>query len=229
MQGVCRKNPEAFFAKKIIVAEGATEIGICRALQDFRLANEKANMAYLGVRVADGSGSEMIEYVKHFKAAKFPVCLFCDSDAENKDKKKDFAKRKAALRTDNVPIFDWDQGDNLETAIIKALPFEAIRSLYGIAVAYKVEENGSTTDKVNQSFVAAIKHMFPACPDDFYQAVDAPALRTAVAGAAVRQKWFKSQEKGKALGKVIFDHFDQLKDGTLKKQLTALNNWIDAQ
>lgn len=228
MQGVCRKNPEAFFAKKIIVAEGATEIGVCRALHEFRLANGKRNMAYLGVRVADGSGTQMIDYVMQFKLAKFSVCLFCDSDTDEKDKKKDYAKRKESLRKDNIPVFDWDQGDNLETAIIKEIPFTAIPILCRIAAEFKVQENGSTLEKVNQSFFAAIRSRFSNCPENFYQAADSPELRSALAGAAVKQQWFKSQEKGKALGKVVFDHFDQLGDGTLKRQLTALNNWIDS-
>lgn len=227
MQGVCRRNPEAFFANKVIVAEGATEIGICRALHDFRQAQGKPNMAYLGIRVADGSGSEMIEYVKHFNAAKFPVCLFCDSDTDNQDKKKDYAKKKKSLRNDNIPVFDWDQGDNLETAIIKEIPFAAIQLLFLKAVEYKMEENGATSEKVTQSLMAAIKTRFTDCPDDFSKAVDSPQLRVALAAVAGKQKWFKSQEKGKALGKIIFDHFDQLGNGTLKRQLTALSNWID--
>lgn len=36
LQGLLRKHPEIFFSKKVIVCEGDTEIGFCRALNAFR-------------------------------------------------------------------------------------------------------------------------------------------------------------------------------------------------
>jgi len=40
-QDVIRACPEAIYAKKVIVCEGKTEIGICRALDDFRIKKGK--------------------------------------------------------------------------------------------------------------------------------------------------------------------------------------------
>ena len=59
MQGCIRKNPEAFFARKIIVCEGATEIGFCRAINQFRIDLDKESAACKGIRFADGTGNGM--------------------------------------------------------------------------------------------------------------------------------------------------------------------------
>jgi putative ATP-dependent endonuclease of OLD family len=221
MQGVCRKNPEAFFARKVVVAEGATEIGICRALNEFRIAKGQSNISYLGIRVADGSGSEMIEYLNSFKNAGIPVCLFCDSDVED--------EKKNALKNKGIGVFDWDKGDNLEAAVFKGVPFTLIAGVVNIAARFKAAENGSTVEKVMQSFIQAIKSRFPSCADNFSDAVDSDELRSALASVAAKQRWFKSQEKGKVLGRLIFENFDQLEEKTLKTKLIALNNWMDLQ
>ena len=136
-------------------------------------------------------------------------------------------QQKEALKNKGIAVFDWDKGDNLEAAVFNGIPFTLLASVVAIAAQFKVMENGSTEEKVMQSFIQAIKSRFPSCPDKFSDAVDSPELRSALATVATKQKWFKSQEKGKVLGKLIFENFDQLEEKTLKTKLVSLNNWMD--
>ena len=129
LQGCIRKNPEAFFANRIIVCEGATEIGICRAINHFRVNNGKKNASFLGVRFADGTGSNIIDYCKGFNISGFEVCLFCDSDCN------DINSKKKILKDLNIEVFDCEQELAIENQVFKDLPWNAIKELIDFVVA----------------------------------------------------------------------------------------------
>lgn len=224
LQGMLRKNPEAFFAKKIVLCEGATEIGICRALNEFRIRNGKKNTAYLGVRFADGTGSEIVKYSTGLIESGLPVCMFCDSDSKDVNAKKEQLKQKG------VEIFDWADSDNTERAILKDLPFTVLSDVFNLAAQLEFE-NDQTNDisTVKHNMWEAVKSRFGNdCPVDIATASDTPKLRTALGETAHSKGWFKRQDKSYKLGEIIFKHFDEIPpDSLLKKQLTGISDWID--
>lgn len=59
LQKAVRACPEAFFAKKVIVCEGATEVGICRSLDKWRRRASKPQMAVRDCAYIDGTGSSL--------------------------------------------------------------------------------------------------------------------------------------------------------------------------
>ena len=61
LQKTIRACPEAFFAKKVIVCEGATEVGICRSLDKWRKQNSKEQMSFKDCAYVDGTGSTIIK------------------------------------------------------------------------------------------------------------------------------------------------------------------------
>ncbi len=222
-QGTLRRHPEAFFAKAIILCEGATEIGIGRALNDFRIATGAKNMSYMGVRLANGEGTSIAEYAANLKASGFPLCLFCDSDDATLN------GQKASLSTSGIQIIDWDNGDCLETAIMREIPFDMLKEAFELAVTVKCEEDETLVlDDVKKSMWDSIKAQFGAgCVASIDIATDSSQLRLAIGKAAAKNRWFKKQYRGHRLGELIFSHFDQLPEGKLKQQLTALSAWID--
>lgn len=213
LQGCLRKNPEAFFSEKVIVCEGSTEIGICRALNDYRIQNNKKNVAFLGVRFADGAGSHIIDYCNGFLNSGYQVCLFCDSDDNGINDKK------SELNTAGIDVFDCELGNAIENQVFKDLPWNAIREL----IAYKTAELSETSvkDSVNNKCTESLENN--------WQEVDSIAKREAL-GVAAKEKtsqWFKRIDYGEFMGGVIFRYFDQMKNEALKKQLKNLSNWID--
>ncbi|MCZ6595946.1 MAG: AAA family ATPase, partial [Bacteroidetes bacterium] len=213
LQGCLRKNPEAFFSEKVIVCEGSTEIGICRALNDYRIQNNKRNVAFLGVRFANGAGSQIIDYCYGFLNSGYQVCLFCDSD-ENRINDK-----KSELNTAGIDVFDCEQGNAIENQVFKDLPWNAIKEL----ITYKTAELSETSvkDSVNNKCTESLGNN--------WQEVDSIAKREAL-GVTAKEKtspWFKRIDHGEFMGGVIFRYFDQMKNEALKKQLENLSNWID--
>lgn len=211
LQGCIRKNPEAFFANRIIVCEGATEIGICRALNRFRTQKGKKNASFLGVRFADGTGSNIIDYCEGFKKSGFEVCLFCDSDDDGINSKK------VELRNAEIEVVDCEQGNAIENQLFKDLPWDAIRELIGY------EEKKLSEEAVQNSVDSRCTKLLTTN----WQATDSTAKREALGNTAKDKGWFKRIDHGEYLGTVICKYINKIKDKTPGKQIKKLSDWID--
>lgn len=211
LQGCIRKNPEAFFANRIIVCEGATEIGICRALNRFRTQKQKKNASFLGVRFADGTGSNIIDYCEGFKKSGFEVCLFCDSDDDGINSKK------VELRNAGIKVVDCEQGNAIENQLFKDLPWDAIREL----IVYEEKELSEEVvkDSVNSRCTESLTTN--------WQETDSATKREALGNTAKNNGWFKRIDHGKYLGTVVFKYFREIQYTMLGKQLIDLSKWID--
>lgn len=209
LQGCLRSNPEAFFAKKVLVCEGATEIGICRALNTFRISQNKANSSYQGIRFANGTGSNMIEYCIGFKKLGYDVCLFCDSDETKTN------ERKNELIKNGIKIVEADEKFALENQIFNDLPWTGIKK----AIELAIEINGK--DKIQDSI-------------NSYQILanwsdrDDPKVRQKLGMIAKKNAWFKSIEYGEKLGDIVCNCWKEMKETTkIKQELILLSQWID--
>ncbi len=221
LQGCIRSNPEAFFAKRVIVCEGPTEIGICNALNSYRIEKGEANIAFKGVRFANGTGTTLVKYCEGFRQSDFPTCLFCDSDA------KDVNDEKAKLTCAGVIIIDWSNNDCLELAIIKNVPLAALKEIYKLAVTIKSEESGDSYEEADKSLRDSLKAKLPTYPDVLSSETDSLLVRQTLGNVAKKNGWFKTQTKGEQLGEILFKHFDSIKDNELGQKLEELSNWID--
>lgn len=211
LQGCIRKNPEAFFANRIIVCEGATEIGICRALNHFGTQKGKKNASFLGVRFADGTGSNIIAYCEGFKKSGFEVCLFCDSDDNGINNKK------VELKYDGIEIFDCEQGNAIENQVFKDLRWDAIRELINYEEKKSLEK--AVKDSVNSRCTESLTTN--------WQETDSAANREALGKTAKDMGWFKRIDHGEYLGTVICKYIDKIEDKTLGKQIKKISDWID--
>jgi len=211
LQGCVRKNPEAFFARKVIICEGATEIGICKALNEFRVEKGKKNIACLGIRIVDGTGSKMLDYCKGFKKIDYDVLLFCDSD------KNDINKKKTRLKSIGIMICDCKSENAIEEQIFQDLPWEGIIELVNYVNKYKVENH------VKDSLKSKLK-------DDYsseWMSEENFKFRKALGEIAKKKEWFKRIDHGKFLGSVIFKYIKHLQDTPLGIQMTNILKWIE--
>ena len=211
LQGCIRKNPEAFFANRIIVCEGATEIGICRALNRFRTQKGKKNASFLGIRFDDGTGSNVIDYCKGFKNSGFEMCLFCDSDDDGINSKK------VELRNAGIKVVDCEQGNTIENQLFKDLPWDAIREL----IVY--EEKELSEEAVKNSVNSRCTESLTTN----WQETDSATKREALGNTAKDKGWFKQIDRGEYLGTVICKYIDKIEDKTLGKQIKKISDRID--
>jgi predicted ATP-dependent endonuclease of OLD family len=210
-QGVIRACPEAVYAKKVIVCEGKTEIGICRALDDFRISKGKTNLSALDVVYTGGGGNNLSERGLELKKLGLDICVLCDSDEKNLN------EEKKKMEGGEIEIFDWDENNSIEQQVFNDLPWDAIKEL----IAY--QESKSCEESVRKS----VESKFGKKLSQDWKKDDTPEIRRALGEAAKGSHWFKRIDHGEFLGSVIFKYFDKIKDKTLGKKLQELSGWID--
>ena len=221
-QGCLRKNPEAFFAKRILVCEGATEVGICRSLNDYRISINKDSFAISGIGLVDGTGSKFVDYCNKFKQSGFDVCAFCDSDDEGINNKKE------KLIESGITIVDCEQGKAIEQQLFLDLPWNSIKKLIDYAIEEKSEE----------SIVSQVKNQYSGELPSNWLTNDTSETRIALGKASTLKKeknngdtddksWFKRIDHGEYIGKTWFDSLNELEGKRLKLQYDSLTNWLE--
>lgn len=217
LQGCVRSNPEALFMKKIIVCEGATEIGLCRALNKNRQSLKKMNLACLGIGLVDGGGENMIERVKGFNSLGYSSCLLCDSDVPK------INATKKELRELGITILDCTESNSIEQQLFTDLSWKQIVQL----IEYRIQVDNHNSRSVFQSTFSQLQPM-PDFTEDWYR-TESDELRTLLGNAAKKGDWYKRIDHGMEIGKIAFSDFDNLADDKKIKQLfDELSNWIDS-
>lgn len=219
LQKAVRACSEAFFAKKIIVCEGATEVGVCRALDKWRKLNGKKPMSFSKCAYVDGGGENLFSRADELRKAGFCVAVLCDSD-----RSKDIPE-KERLKADGIQFFDCELNKCFEAQVFSDMPWEGVRELLDYACkSVKDGDECALKQCVEARFPQ--KTNFPVT----WKEQDSVDLRKAISSASVASKkeWFKRIDRGEMLGEIIFKHFSSMGDATpLKKMLCGISEWVD--
>ncbi|MDA8214288.1 MAG: ATP-binding protein [Nitrospiraceae bacterium] len=211
-QDIIRACPEAGYAKKVIVCEGKTEIGICRALDIYRKINNKEYMSFKDCVYTVGGGDSFSERAVKLKELGLDVCVFCDSDKDSELK-----LTKEDLKNSDIKIFDCENDNAIEHQVFQDLPMDGVKEI----LSYK--ENEIPEASIIDSVKSRYSQNFP----DNWKDQDTLEMRRAIAETAKNKEWFKRIDHGEFLGSVIFKFFDQMEGKKLREQFESLSNWID--
>jgi putative ATP-dependent endonuclease of OLD family len=224
LQSVVRACPEAFFSKKVIVCEGATEVGICRALDRYRKSKDKSLMSFEDCAYVDGTGSEFVNRTFQISQAEISVTALCDSDDAG------INGYKNQMQEAGVFIVDCEEGNSIEDQSFLDLPWAQILELVDYAAKAHSKTYGVIEDEI-------VRNYFEDSLPDSWRDNETPELRKAIASASQqkhkeregkRKAWFKRIDHGEALGEVIFKCFDEMDEAKhLKVMLKSLSDWID--
>ncbi len=218
IQGKIRSGAEAFLAPKIIVCEGATEVGFMRGLDDYWVAAQhKDSFAYRGVALFDAvGGGKVREVAEGLKALGYDVAVLVDSDEDENFSDADAQQLRAA----GVTVAKWADGLSIEERVFADAPWAAVIASFEVARAIRGDDNG-LLNQVQAKFGQGFDRNFQAW-------VDAPELRIALGKAAKAGDWFKRQDFGREWATVIALHLGDpaFHDRDLVQQLDALRQWI---
>lgn len=225
MQGCIRKNPEAFFARKILVCEGATEIGFCRSINEFRISHNKTSASCMGVRFADGTGNEMVNYILGLKKLSYQTALFCDSDCTNiNDRKQEFSDL-------DIKVIDSEDNYSIEQQVFKDATWRMVKELIQIAINKIVDDGGKTNNEANKQIFETVNARLNdkmVYVDNWYEE-ERENLRMALGMAAKKNEWYKRQTYGELMGRCILTSYSDLEAGCrLKHIIDDISTWIDA-
>lgn len=219
IQGKIRSGAEAFLAPKIVVCEGATEVGFLRGLDDYWVATEhKESFAYRGIALFDaGTGGKVREIAENLKAIGYDVAILADSDAPD-----EFSDADAqSLRGTGITVIKWDEVFSIEERVFADLPWAGIMASFNAARTIWGDDN-RLLDQVRTQYGDGFDREFAAWGDT-------PELRTALGKAAKASSWFKRQSWGREWAEAVSCHLTNkaIRETDLVLKLTNLRNWID--
>ena len=145
-QKIYRSYPEILYAKKALVCEGSTELGFIRALDDWRIQDNKKSLSNEDVVYVSGQGSSVYEYAKNIAELlrDKSVAVLCDSDREeDKPKKED-------LRKLGIKVFDWEEGKSFEDQVFQDIGADCLRAIqicFGVDVSKSRDETRSAIEQ----------------------------------------------------------------------------------
>ncbi len=220
LQATIRSAPEALLAEKIIVCEGKTEFGLCRALdRAWDTQNDGLSMAYLGVvpTVGESSGSAAPRNAKDLASLGYRTAYLGDSDVPiNPD--------ETELKAAGVRVIQWADNCAIEQRLCLDLPWSALQELVNLAC----ELNGRSS--VLDAIASRLKVSSSQCGADINGWVSLAgtqaALRTLIGNAANDKKWFKRIDFGEELGSLVVRHLSDMPDTDTAAKINELRQWV---
>jgi energy-coupling factor transporter ATP-binding protein EcfA2 len=196
---ILKRTPQALLARRVIVAEGITEVGLCQALDEAWTTETGASFGYRGVVVVDGlGGTQPAEISGHLAALGYEVALLIDSDAK--------AKVSKAV---GAQVLAWPQGLCTEQCLANDLPEAAVAQMAVVA-----DERGgrSVREALADQLGAARASLKEGDPASWITAKGVDAFRKAFGDLAKKknQAWFKTRDQGAFLGRLIAQHWDAI-------------------
>lgn len=124
VQSTLRSNPEAFLATSVIVCEGASEVGLLRGIDQYRVELGEQSLTALGVSLVDGGGvSKIYKRANAFLELGYRCHVLRDDD-EQPD-----ADDEAAFVAAGGLVTMWPDNRNLEQELFSSLTDSAVGEL----------------------------------------------------------------------------------------------------
>lgn len=218
LQGNIRKYAEAFLAPKVLVCEGATEVGVARALDHVWQRQKQPSFAYQGVAPIDAGGaSKVFALAIEIRLLHYDVAILADSDGDHPLTDAQLAQLKKA----GIAVIAWEGKLCTERRVFEDLKWPGVMASFQLARANHNDDDG---------FLNQIAQQFQGTFDRQHDAwTDTPALREALGKAARASKWFKAQYRAAEwidkIGEWLLPN--ELKDKALGRQLRSLRDWVD--
>lgn len=231
VRGTLRSAPSALLARRVVVCEGKTEMGIVRRfLQHWdiqRSARGKASHAAMGTAQSDGNGSTTAPArALVLRQLGYPALLIIDHDDSGSD------PGVAAAVAEGAEAVRWQNGNALEDEIAASLSPAGLADLVALAADIRSEESVCSAVADRLPGATTISGLDPSAwlpPDRPFDEV-----RTAIGAAAKGKKlkgdakkeeskaWFKLEESGELLGSLLIKRWDEIKDAPLGLGLRRL-------
>lgn len=194
-QGRIRSSAEAFLSKKVVVCEGATEVGFMRGYDDYQVGKGRDPFAYHGVSLLNAGGASKIKALAEaFQQLGYDVCVVADGDAE-----KQFSPvHEAELRGKGISVHVWTDKLSLEQRAFQDLPWISVIASVQLA---KTVPSLSVYDNVRSWLKLPLD-------EDVTKWRDSPELRLAIGNAAKSSDWFKDITRGDLWVQAISPAFD---------------------
>lgn len=217
LQPTLRKCPEAFLARKVLVCEGKTEVGMCRTFDDVWSTNGRS-LAAAGVTITHGGGTEAPLLALNLARLGYAVCLFGDSDVE-------LSPTGAELESAGVFLALWPGKCAVEQRIMEDLPVRKLQELVNVVMIRRGVE------PIRDAVRSKLGEEAPQLCDDpagwWLMGISDADLRRAISAAAMQKRnpWFKRVDYGEELAKSVIDCAAEITGTGTAETVSKLKMW----
>lgn len=218
IQGPVRANAEAFLGQRIVVCEGATEVGLLRAYDLYRFDKKDPPVWSLSTAYFDCRGAQNVRRdADGLSDLGYRVAALCDNDAPNHLSEEDVS----FLRSRGIHVTQWEKDKATEHQLASEMPWAMLPKLFE-----KIEEHHpSMTQATMLDCVVKIptvaylnlKPLASAWPD-------VPEIRGAIGDAAHNGKWIKRIATAQRVFEFALPHLPE--QGMMMTRLAALWAWM---
>lgn len=221
LQGTLRKAPEALLGKKVLVCEGKTELGLCRALEQVWIVGRDVPLSHVGTVLLEGDGSGAPLTAKHLASLGYDVALLSDSDRPiNPD--------PASLKILGVQVFQWAGTVSIEERIALDLPLQELKQMIQLAIDI-VSSDIAVIDAICSRLGSNRATIGNDIDSWLTNGISEDKIREGIGKAAKARDWFKRIDSGEQLGKVIAPSLPSIQSSDFAEKLTSLGNWVYGQ
>ena len=213
---VLKGAPRALFARKILLCEGATELGMMLGLRErYPDRHDGVPIEQLGAAIVDGGGSAGPPLALALRALGYEVGLFRDSD------RKLDAHFAAKLQAQGVRVIEYGGGLNTERAVFQSATDAQIDGLLDLVVGFISEP--TLVDHLEKTFEGLD---VDACFCDWDLVGSSPDLRLRLSDLAAEKSWFKNAERGRAISALVMQIIDNPHVSPIGICLRTVESWL---
>ena len=220
LQALLRRDPDAFLARRLLVCEGPTELGLARGMRDTWNQRQPMPFEARGAWLANGGGMpNMLSVAKQFAALGYAVAILCDADVPIP------ADESHALAIAGVSVFQWTQNVSTEMRVLRDVSWRAVQQL--MDAAYEAKSEQSVLSQVAAA-LSVPNVPGPKLSDWRTLGLTNEQLRDAIAVAAASRtgSWFKSIGGGESLGYVVGPETVADPTTSLARVLANVEAWL---
>lgn len=223
IRALMRFTPRAMFARRILVTEGNTELGLLLGLREnWPARHGNRPIEQMGAAIADGNGEQAASLALALVGLGYSTAVYRDSDTTLSP------ANVAALAAAGVPVFEYGAGLNTEQAIFSAARDGLVQEI----LSFAREERGD--DAIDNNLIiklpdidaATIKNDFTIW--DLNSSLNGEQLRIAIAEVASKRKWFKDQRIGRGLASMVWKIVIANPASPLATTLAQVEAWLYA-
>ncbi len=216
-----RRSPDAFLARRILVGEGRTELGLLRGLDAWWSQKGNDSFALRGVIAINGGGNPgALNIAENLLDLGYEVALLLDTDKAFPADQIDSVKVKGGI------IFEWPDNCSTEERIFLDVPWATAVALV------KLAEDHVGSDSVRAHINNACKKKLLSEISDLVlsNSLDTDDFRRTLGMASKNDNrpWFKDITRGEWLGESVAPCLDKIPNKPLAKTITSLRLWVDA-
>ncbi|WP_153117675.1 ATP-dependent nuclease [Rhodocyclus tenuis] len=231
IRSLLRFTPRALFARRILVCEGYTEVGLLLGLREYwPTRHDNKPIEQLGAAIADGNGGEACAMALALDKLGYLTALYRDSDDPLS------AEQQAKLASAGIPVFEYGGGLYTELAIFSAATDARVQEL----LQHAREERGD--DFIDNNLAAKIDDLNVDCVRlgfdswELLSSKNGEELRVAISEVAAskgkekknKKPWFKDQRLGRGLAPFVWSIAAEAPASPLAVALAAAEAWLYA-